>query len=79
MQDLAATLRSARLARGFTQEQLARLVDSNHSLISRYEHGLVPPDTVLVRLARVLKLNVSIEATSSTQTVPREELAPAGV
>jgi transcriptional regulator with XRE-family HTH domain len=66
--DLAAILRSARLARGLTQAQLARLVDSNHTLICRYENGLRVPPATLVQLARVLALKLTVEAPAAAST-----------
>jgi transcriptional regulator with XRE-family HTH domain len=61
---LAETLRTARLARGLTQKQVARLLDPpiNKSLIGHYENGLrrVPPHQ-LVQLARILHLRFVVE------------------
>ncbi len=47
-----------RLERGLTQTQLAELIDSSQRCISRYETiAELPPATVLVKLAQVLKVS----------------------
>lgn len=62
MSSVAVALRSARRAQRLTQEQVGRLLDPplNHSLISRYEHGLKVPAHTLVQLARVLHLDLTL-------------------
>ena len=62
MATLSEKLRSARQQRGWTQTELARLVNIDNSLICRYERGLRPPASTLVKLARALRLEISVEA-----------------
>lgn len=73
---LGETLRSARLARDLTQVQLARLLDIDDSLVSRYETGQKPPALTLVRLARILRLNVSVNAESAAEKVTEADAVP---
>ena len=53
-------LRELRLARGLTQQELARMIDSTHPFISNMERGLTLPGlAMLVRLANALECRVS--------------------
>ena len=60
--DLATALRTARVTRRLTQSQLGRLLDPpiGHTLISRYESGLVPPPKTLIQLAHLLGLTITL-------------------
>ena len=54
-QRIGAALRTARLARGLTQDDLARVLQVERATISRYEQGTRPiPAEVLSRLSRHL-------------------------
>jgi transcriptional regulator with XRE-family HTH domain len=71
MTDVAAALRAGRLARRLTQEQVGRLLNPplDHSLISRYEHGLTVPAVTLAQLARLLHLELTARPIEPTALV----------
>jgi transcriptional regulator with XRE-family HTH domain len=53
-------LRELRRARGFTQQQLADMIDSSHPFISNMERGLMLPGlAMLMKLANAFECNVS--------------------
>lgn len=54
----ADRLRSIRLERGYTQEQLAGKVGVSRVSIGFYEHDRVPPISVIVKLAEALAVPV---------------------
>ena len=56
---IGAALREARLAQGFTQEELARALGVNRTTIARYESGLRSlPASVLLQLAALLAVPI---------------------
>lgn len=49
-------LKTFRLKEGYTQAELARLIGTDRSSISKYESGLVVPDMYkAVKLARIMR------------------------
>lgn len=49
-------LKSFRLKEGYTQAEIARLIGTDRSSISKYESGLVVPDMYkAVKLARIMR------------------------
>ena len=62
--DFARALRDGRIKRQLTQEQVGKLLEPpiGHSLISRYESGLRPPPHTLIQLAKLLHLELTVEA-----------------
>lgn len=49
-------LKSFRLKKGYTQTELASLIGTDRSSISKYENGLVVPDMYkAVKLARIMR------------------------
>jgi DNA-binding XRE family transcriptional regulator len=54
------TLRTIRLAKGFTQEQLANELGVEISQISRIERGVINTSmTTIYEIAKILKINIS--------------------
>ncbi|MEO8254635.1 MAG: helix-turn-helix transcriptional regulator [Flavobacterium sp.] len=54
------TLRTIRLAKGFTQEQLANELGVEISQISRIERGIINTSmTTIYEIAKILKINIS--------------------
>lgn len=54
------TLRTIRLAKGFTQEQLANELGVEISQISRIERGVINTSmTTIYEIAKTLKINIS--------------------
>jgi len=67
----ANNLRAFRLARNYTQKELAALSAVSPSSIARYERGAPVPDAVLIRIAAALGVRpVQLVA------LPWEELCP---
>lgn len=60
MSDVAAILRSTRLARGMSQDDLAKAVGISKSYLSHIEHGRRPlADDLLQRLTEHLEANLA--------------------
>ncbi len=54
------TLRTIRLAKGFTQEQLANELGVEISQISRIERGVINTSmTTIYEISKILKINIS--------------------
>lgn len=54
-------LRRLRLDRGYTQEELGKLLNAQKSAISKYERGTVVPTTdILLRLADIFGVSVDV-------------------
>ena len=57
---LSKNIKTFRLQKGLTQEQLANLLNGKKSLVSNYENGYSTPDIdTLIRLADIF--NVSLD------------------
>lgn len=57
MINLGAVLKGLRLTNGYTQQQIADIVEVSKSMISAYENGIRQPSySVLVRLAKEYKV-----------------------
>jgi transcriptional regulator with XRE-family HTH domain len=67
---IGAALRQARLSRGVTQDDLARLLAVDRVTISRYEHGTRP-----LPLASLLQIATYLEQPASV-LLPTEHQAP---
>ncbi len=56
---LGENLKNIRLERGFTQEQLASVVDVNRVNLAKYENGTkVPSVAVLIEIANALECSI---------------------
>lgn len=81
MSSFASRLRAAREARGFSQEDLAKLASISSDTISRLERGLdssAKPLHSLVELARALEVSTDhlLGLDGDASTAPPEEPAP---
>lgn len=69
-------LKKLRLDRGYTQEELGRLLNVQKSAISKYERGAVlPPGDVLLRLADIFGVSVD-ELLGHTPPAPADTVTP---
>jgi ribosome-binding protein aMBF1 (putative translation factor) len=65
--ELGAAVRELRLARGWSQSELASAAGMTQSAIARFEAGgAVPTLPVLVRIARALNADLSVRVTPRT-------------
>ena len=74
----ASPLRVARVAAGYTQPQLADLIDSTQTLISKYENGTSSPRLEIARkIAKVFDRTVDdlFPEPPPATTVPRRTVA----
>lgn len=72
--DIAERIREARLARGWTHEELARRMGVNWRTVQRWQTGRPPRVETLVRLASVLEIPESYLLQSADQRVTLSEL-----
>ena len=72
-------IRQRRLAHGWTQVELARLAGLWPSKLSQLEHGLLPTQTDLVKLARALGCGVhELDLAGQWHEHPEESLQEEG-
>jgi transcriptional regulator with XRE-family HTH domain len=69
METFASRLRTSRLARGWTQEQFARLLDVSSMTVSRWERGEQQPDLDSLKLvATTLEVSTDFLVTGTGAT-----------
>lgn len=73
---IGAAIREARLSRGVTQDDLARLLGVDRTMVSRYERGLRTLSApALLHIFRYLQYPLS-KLDSHTSAAPQAEIAP---
>jgi transcriptional regulator with XRE-family HTH domain len=58
-ENLASLLKRKRLELQLTQQDIAKIIQCDHSLVSRYETGTYEPSgMILIKLLKALKINI---------------------
>lgn len=71
----ARTIKNARLKKGYTQSQLADLLNVSNKTISKWETGLSLPDVdMLSKIANVLETDVNILLDGQITTTDQSEI-----
>lgn len=73
-------IKVARKRKGIRQQQLAGMIGTKASIISRYEHGdILPPVERLVSISEVLETEFVISCGVVSERMPSEEAATPGI
>lgn len=66
--DFNVIIREARMAKGWTQKDLAQKIKEKENLIKKIETGFIPEDQVLKKIEKVLEIQLIESVDSDTKT-----------